>query len=391
MELIKKDFLNILKNQRIKPVFQPIVSLNTGEILGYEGLSRIVAPQTIDSSEELFRLAGLYGKIWELEQICRSKILEKYHHFFDTKSTQKLFLNVSPLVIHDQEFRIGFTSEYLHKYNLGINNIIFEVTERNAVDDIRGFKDTIRHYKSQGYAIAVDDAGSCYSGLNLICDIEPHYLKLDLSLIHDIDKNTIKYAMVKAMVEFANLSNIQLIAEGIETEEELKTLLKLGVPYGQGYYLRKPNEELKPVKPEAFEIIQKYNRKKAMQMNRYYNGQKRFCAVLFKFDNYKTYNLYCEKYGDQKGDSLTDLLKNIINQNLSEEECAVLMSSDTILTILQEETYKIKCESIINMFEKESRNYYDKEVLQKGYLDCKNKRGKRKKLSLITVCSERLV
>lgn len=132
---------------------------------------------------------------------------EKYHRFHSTEN-KKLFLNVNPMVIHDKGFRAGFTSEYLKQYGLNLRNIVFEVTERNAVDDVKGFKDTIRHYKSQGYNIAVDDAGSCYSGLNLICDIVPHYLKLDILLIHDIHKDAIKYAMVKPMVEFANLANI---------------------------------------------------------------------------------------------------------------------------------------------------------------------------------------
>ena len=75
MESIKEDFMDILENQRIKPVFQPIISLKTGETIGYEALSRIINPKMIRSSEELFRLAGLYGKIWELEQLRRRKVL----------------------------------------------------------------------------------------------------------------------------------------------------------------------------------------------------------------------------------------------------------------------------------------------------------------------------
>ena len=117
MESIKEDFMDILENQRIKPVFQPIISLKTGETIGYEALSRIINPKMIRSSEELFRLAGLYGKIWELEQLSRRKILEKYHHFFSQENNQKLFLNVSPMVIHDQEFHSGFTKEYLTQYH----------------------------------------------------------------------------------------------------------------------------------------------------------------------------------------------------------------------------------------------------------------------------------
>ena len=164
MRTLKSDFMDMLESQRIKPVFQPIVCLKTGKIIGYEALSRIIEPKEISCSEELFHLAGIYGKVWELEQLCRGKILEKYHSFHSTEN-KKLFLNVNPKVIHDKGFRAGFTSEYLKQYGLNLRNIVFEVTERDAVDDVKGFKDTIRHYKSQGYNIAVDDAGSCYSGL----------------------------------------------------------------------------------------------------------------------------------------------------------------------------------------------------------------------------------
>ena len=278
MKSLKEDFVDILSKQRIKPVFQPIVSLKNGKIIGYEALSRVIDPKDIQCSEELFYLAGIYGKVWELEQLCRTKILEKYSEFSD-KGYGKLFLNVNPMVIHDKGFRSGFTSEYLQRYSVDIQSIVFEVTERNAVDDIKGFKDTVRHYKEQGYNIAVNDAGSCYSGLNLICDVVPHYLKLDIALIRDINKDAVKYAMVKAMVEFANLTNIELIAEGIECEDELKALLKLGVHNAQGYFLRRPDSELKEIDKNALEVIQKYNSKNVKRVNAETNEYR---VVLFK-------------------------------------------------------------------------------------------------------------
>ena len=260
MKGLKEDFFDILTKQRIKPVFQPIVSLKSGEIIGYEALSRITDIKDIKCSDELFCLAGIYGKIWELEQLCRTKILEKYSEFED-KNYDKLFLNVSPMVIHDKEFRSGLTNDYLNQYGMNINSIVFEVTEKNVVDDIKAFKNTVNHYKKQGYRIAIDDTGSCYSGLNLICDTVQHYLKLDITLIRNINKDAIKYAMVKSLVEFANLTNIELIAEGVECEEELKALLKLGVHNAQGYFLCKPDFELKDVEKNALKIIKKYNDK----------------------------------------------------------------------------------------------------------------------------------
>lgn len=390
MKSLKEEFLNVLECQRIKPVFQPIVCLRTGEIIGYEALSRIIDPKEIRCSEELFYLAGVYGKIWELELLCRRKILDKFHRFYGTENI-KLFLNVNPMVIHDKEFFTGFTSEYLKQYGLQLKNIVFEVTERNAVDDVKGFKDAIRHYKAQGYNIAVDDAGSCYSGLNLICDIVPHYLKLDITLIHDIHKDAIKYAMVKSMVEFANLANIQLIAEGIECEEELKVLMKLGVHNGQGYFLRKPDEELKGVEKVAIDIIRKYNNKKANKVVNYSARTKEFRAVLFRFENYKSYDVYCEKYGNENGDKLIELMKNVVEQNLSEEETALFMSEDNILVIFEKENYKVKCEIIENMFKKRIQEYYPKEDIQKDCIEWKNKHGENKKYSLVNICSERVV
>ena len=91
MKLLKEEFNDILESQRIKPVFQPIISLVDGKIIGYEALSRIVEPRDINNSEDLFHLAGIYGKVWELEQLCRSKILEKYQSF-DTKGNMKCCL-----------------------------------------------------------------------------------------------------------------------------------------------------------------------------------------------------------------------------------------------------------------------------------------------------------
>ncbi len=388
LKTLKSDFMDILDSQRIKPVFQPIVCLKTGEIIGYEALSRIVEPKEIQSSEELFHLAGIYGKVWELEQLCRGKILEKYHSFQGTDN-KKLFINVNPMVIHDKEFRSGFTSEYLKQYDLDLGNIVFEVTERNVVDDVKGFKDTIRHYKLQGYNIAVDDAGSCYSGLNLICDIVPHYLKLDIMLIHDIHKDAIKYAMVKAMVEFANSADVQLVAEGIECEEELKILLKLGVHNGQGYFLRKPNEDLKGVNKSALDIIHEYRRKNGkMHKN---DEMHRLQVVLFKFESYKAYNAFCEKYGDEKGNMFLQAMQKIIEQNLSDKEAAFVIRDDSIVTILEKRNYELKCEMISNMFRNKTQEYYQNEDIEKGYIEKKNKHGEKKKYPFVSISFECLI
>ena len=111
----------------------------------------------------------------------------------------------------------------------------------------------------QNYQIAIDDVGAGYSGLNRVCMLSPNYLKLDISLVRDVYKTPIQYAMIKGMVEFSHNSGVPLIAEGIESEKELELLIDLGVQYGQGYYLSRPSEKLQPCSTQAMEKIRKKN------------------------------------------------------------------------------------------------------------------------------------
>lgn len=259
---IKEELDKIICKKQIKSVFQPIISLRDGQVLGVETLSRITCESVISNTEELFKLAGEYNRLWDLELVCRIKSFEAAYIQMKPPYDRKLFINVNPKVMHDTKFRDGFTKEYLKNYNIIPENIIFEITEREAIYDIESFKGTVNHYKMQHYRIAIDDAGAGYSGLNLISDIHPHYLKLDMKLIRNIDKDNLKYVLVKSFIEFTKITNIGLIAEGIETKEELKALINLGVQYGQGYYIQKPDEKIQEIRPELVRYIKDLNQRK---------------------------------------------------------------------------------------------------------------------------------
>ncbi|HEX3037518.1 MAG TPA: GGDEF domain-containing protein [Oscillospiraceae bacterium] len=252
----------IIAQKQIKTVFQPIISLRDGSVLGHEALSRITGTSEITNPEELFQLAGTYNRLWDLELLCRTTALETAYLCMKPPYDKKLFLNVNPNVMHDVKFKQGFTKEYLSKYGITPEKIIFEITERNAIYDMNGFKGTISHYKNQNYQIAIDDAGAGYSGLNLISDINPHFIKLDLNLIRDIDTDSMKFALVKSMIELSRMANIFLIAEGVETKEELSTLINLGVQYGQGYYFQKPSETVTEINPDVIDTLIEMNRKR---------------------------------------------------------------------------------------------------------------------------------
>ena len=248
----------ILKGEHIYPVYQPIVSLKNGAIYGYEALSRISVSSLNMNIEQLFRLADKQNKSWELEALCRARALENARH---KEPSKKLFLNVNSNIIYDEKFQEGFTKNCLRDYGLDAENIIFEITERVSVLDSHAFLGSINHYKNQNYGIALDDVGAGYSGLNTIANVRPNILKLDMSLVRDIDKDETKQLLCKAMVDFSKNAGIQMIAEGIETEEELKTLIRLQVDMGQGYFLGVPLETFAEIKPEKVQIIEKLHEK----------------------------------------------------------------------------------------------------------------------------------
>lgn len=288
----------IIYNKQIKTVFQPIISLKDGTVLGHEALSRITCESEIVNPEMLFGIAGEYNRLWDLELLCRTKALEAAYIFMIPPYSKMLFINVNPNILHDANLKKGFTSEFLMQFHIEPQNVIFEITERNVILDMGGFLSTIDHYRSQDYKIAIDDAGAGYSGLNLISDVNPNYIKLDMKLIRDINTDNLKYALVKGMVELSKASNINLIAEGIETKEELETLIELGVQYGQGYFIQKPASELEEIKEEVIKIIVLANNQKSLinTGNISYTGIRSLCSytgiVSPKVTSKYVYNIF---------------------------------------------------------------------------------------------------
>lgn len=255
----KRSLEYIIDNKAIETVFQPIISLRDGEILGHEALSRISCDCEIKDIEKLFKAAENCNRLWEAELLCRTKAFEAAFKFMKPPYNKKLFVNVNPNVMHDENFKKGLTKEFLMQYEISSKNIIFEITERNVIADMKGFISTIDHYKSQDYKIAIDDAGAGYSGLNLISDVSPDYIKLDMKLIRGINADSLKFALVKGMVELSKISNICIIAEGIETREEMTTLINLGIQYGQGYYIQKPAKKIFDIDSELIKKIMEIN------------------------------------------------------------------------------------------------------------------------------------
>ncbi|MTI49842.1 EAL domain-containing protein [Sporosalibacterium faouarense] len=251
------EFKDIIDNRKIKTLYQPIVGLKSGDILGYEALSRGPQNSYYFSPLNLFKSAREYDMLWDLELVCRQKALENSQARVGDK---KLFINIDPNTIQDKKFKQGFTKLLLQDFNINPYDIIFEINENTAISDYRKLRDALDNYSEQGYQIALDDAGSGYSGLVLLAETHPNFIKIDMSLVRDIDKNKFKQDLMRTFCEFSKNTSIKVIAEGIETENELKTLIELGVEYGQGYLLQEPKEEIfKSIDFRKLELISDLN------------------------------------------------------------------------------------------------------------------------------------
>ena len=121
----------------------------------------------------------------------------------DLGPDQKLFLNIHPRTISDPHFVRGETMRLIGEMGLKPSSIVFEITERHCIKDFPNFNKTLEHYRSQGYMVAVDDAGSGFSSLQSIAEIRPDFIKIDMSLVRDINLNSIKRVLLETFINFA--------------------------------------------------------------------------------------------------------------------------------------------------------------------------------------------
>lgn len=253
------EFLKIIKENDIYPVFQPIVNLQTGKVEGYEALSRINRKNTGLMIADLFVIAEKAGCVWKLEKLCRKKALKQA---VKKPKKVKLFLNVDGHIFQDATFIQGFTNRKASRIGVPISDIVFEITERSDIENYQILQRIMKHYIDQGFEIALDDVGAGYSGLNRVVNTSPNYLKADIELVRDIHKNKKKEIMMKLLKNYCDETGEILIAEGIETVEELECLHALGVHYGQGYFLGRPDREFRNISAKAMEVLQKLNKEK---------------------------------------------------------------------------------------------------------------------------------
>jgi EAL domain-containing protein (putative c-di-GMP-specific phosphodiesterase class I) len=220
---------NIVDRHLVHTLFQPIVRLRDGRAVGYEALTRTLTAQV--PPDKLFKMAIDYGLNDALSEMAINTVFE-----FSALLPEDTYISINA---GPDELLNGLV-EKLFRMEKNPSRYVLEITEHAMVSDYQELMASLNQLRSLGVRIAVDDAGAGYASFRHILLLKPDIIKLDMSLVRDIHQDKDKQDLVAALMEFSRRRRTALVAEGLETHEELNQLLKLGVEYVQGYLLSHP-------------------------------------------------------------------------------------------------------------------------------------------------------
>lgn len=212
-------------------VYQPIIYADTGQIYAHEALCR-TKHAAFPHAGALFNTAEKAGRVVELGRALRTVSTVPLR---DLPAPLLLFLNLHPFELSEELVHEATTT-----YAQWAGRIVFEVTECSEIHDYEKRRSIIARLQEAGYQVAVDDLGAGYAGLNAVAMLRPNIVKLDMTLIRGIQHDTSASRLIRHILDFADGEGIQVVAEGVETEEERRVVTELGCPLLQGYYFAKP-------------------------------------------------------------------------------------------------------------------------------------------------------
>lgn len=224
---------------------QPIVDLHRGTIAGYESLARFPAPPDA-APDRWFLEASRYGIAVELERHVLTLALE---NLATLPHAAFLSINVSPAFLASPAW------SRLISNCTRLDRLVIELTETSAVDHFKVAHTAIKMARQRGALLAIDDTGSGYASLQQVMRVRPDFVKLDRGFIANCDKDSTRAAMIEAVAAVATRIDAWVVAEGVETEAELRCLMRLGVPLAQGFLLGRPAPTMRAVPATALKVI----------------------------------------------------------------------------------------------------------------------------------------
>lgn len=219
--------------------FQPIVNLTSRTIFGYEALVR--GPKGESALSVLSQVND--QNRYAFDQACRVKAIRLAAQL---NLDKVLSINFLPNAVYEPAHCIRSTLAAAKETGFPIQHLMFEIVESEQVYNRQHLTNIFKQYEQQGFITAIDDFGAGHAGLNLLADFLPRVLKIDMDLIRHIDRNPTKQIIVRHLVALCKELDVEVLAEGLETQEEVAFLTGLGVSLMQGYYFARPGFEMLP-------------------------------------------------------------------------------------------------------------------------------------------------
>jgi EAL domain-containing protein (putative c-di-GMP-specific phosphodiesterase class I) len=224
----------LLSKRALRVVWQPIVGLADRKVLGYEALIRGPAGSELEKPDALFSVAREGDMLLELENLCLETIFAGLPR---AVRGGVLFVNASARLLTHPVF---LDDRNLVEIRRAHRDTVIEVSEKEIVWNYAAFREVLERLRGAGFRFAIDDAGSGYSGLETILQLRPEFIKVADSIVRNVHEDAIKREVISSLLSLGRQIGSTVVAEGVESEEELRSLADLGLPFGQGYLLGRP-------------------------------------------------------------------------------------------------------------------------------------------------------
>ena len=231
--------IELLRAGRLVTYVQPIVHCaDPGRVFAYECLTRgLNADGSLIAPDNLFGVARGADLLFYLDRECRVTSIRSAGSL---AGPAKLFINFNPATIYQPEYCLLTTMNALNTYGLTKDDVVFELVESDKARDIEHLISILDYYRDRGFEVALDDFGTGYNSLTTLNQLRPNYVKLDIELIRNVDRDEFKQAITRSIFTLTNELGIRTIAEGVERDEEYRWVKDAGADLVQGFLFAKP-------------------------------------------------------------------------------------------------------------------------------------------------------
>ena len=251
----KEDLNKLIEEELIYYVFHPIVDAHNGEVYAYEMLMRSKL-ESLRSLYQILAIAASESKLYEIERLTWFKGFEAVEGQKEALGDTKIFINSLPNYVLCEED----LNELIDKYGIYFTRVVVELLENEQADSTH-ILEKRKQIEKCNMKMAIDDFGSGYNNETILLETMPDFVKIDKEIIKDIHKDLNRQDIIKNLIAYTRKRDIKVIAEGIETKEELEKLIELRVDYVQGYYLNKPEAKPSQIREDLVQEILDLNKK----------------------------------------------------------------------------------------------------------------------------------